>query len=224
MFRIPTPRIFSGLASMLRPAMPRFKVSVAWLLALAWVALLVWIWWKGPAWRLFGEYWLKPLANRWLATTVWGLLALIWLTVRVAKRLQLMEKQQKQQRQEEQDPLAVEVNRQQRYLDRWLLRLQRHLDSRRYLWQLPWYMVIGPVGSGKTALLREGFSADVIYTPDAGRGGGTAGLYHAARRQAGGYFRYRWRVDGVGREPFIAPSSVGALAGVVVAKTLAPAP
>lgn len=171
MFRIPTPRIFSGLASMLRPAMPRFKVSVAWLLALAWVALLVWIWWKGPAWRLFGEYWLKPLANRWLATTVWGLLALIWLTVRVAKRLQLMEKQQKQQRQEEQDPLAVEVNRQQRYLDRWLLRLQRHLDSRRYLWQLPWYMVIGPVGSGKTALLREGFSADVIYTPDAGRGG-----------------------------------------------------
>ncbi|EHY1811538.1 hypothetical protein K3849_001331 [Salmonella enterica] len=33
MFRIPTPRIpplFSGLASMLRPAMPRFKVSVAW--------------------------------------------------------------------------------------------------------------------------------------------------------------------------------------------------
>lgn len=173
MFRIPTPRIpplFSGLGAMLRPAMPRFKVSVAWLLALAWIVLLVWIWWKGPAWRFYEAYWLKPLANRWLATAVWVLLAFIWLTVRVVKRLQRVEKQQKQQRQEEQDPLSVAVNFQQRYLDRWLLRLQRHLDSRSYLWQLPWYLVTGPTGSGKTSLLREGFPADVIYTPDASRG------------------------------------------------------
>lgn len=173
MFRIPTPRtppLFSGLASMLRPAMPRFKVSVAWLLALAWVILLVWIWWKGPTWRFYETYWLKPLANRWLATAVWVLLALIWLTVSVVKRLQRVEKQQKQQRQEELDPLTVAVNVQQRYLDRWLLRLQRHLDSRRYLWQLPWYLVTGPAGSGKTTFLREGFPADVIYTPDASRG------------------------------------------------------
>ncbi|HEM6803689.1 TPA: type VI secretion system membrane subunit TssM [Citrobacter koseri] len=150
--------------------MPRFKVSVAWLLALAWIVLLVWIWWKGPAWRFYEAYWLKPLANRWLATAVWVLLAFIWLTVRVVKRLQRVEKQQKQQRQEEQDPLSVAVNFQQRYLDRWLLRLQRHLDSRSYLWQLPWYLVTGPAGSGKTSLLREGFPADVIYTPDASRG------------------------------------------------------
>lgn len=173
MFRIPTPRIpplFSGLASMLRPAMPRFKVSVAWLLALVWIVLLVWIWWKDPAWRFYETYWLKPLANRWLATAIWVLLALIWLTVRVVKRLQLIEKQQKQQRQEEQDPLSVAVNFQQRCLDHWLLRLQRHLDSRHYLWQLPWYLVTGPAGSGKTTLLREGFPADVIYTPDASRG------------------------------------------------------
>ncbi|SQB45292.1 Uncharacterized protein conserved in bacteria [Citrobacter koseri] len=173
MFRIPTPRIpplFSGLASMLRPAMPRFKVSVAWLLALVWIVLLVWIWWKGPAWRFYETYWLKPLANRWLATAIWVLLALIWLTVRVVKHLQLIEKQQKQQRQEEQDPLSVAVNFQQRCLDHWLLRLQRHLDSRHYLWQLPWYLVTGPAGSGKTTLLREGFPADVIYTPDASRG------------------------------------------------------
>lgn len=93
-----------------------------------------------------------------------------WLTIRVMKRLQQLEVQQKQQREEAQDPLSVELNAQQRYLDRWLLRLQRHLDNRRYLWQLPWYMVIGPVGSGKTALLREGFPSDIIYTPEAARG------------------------------------------------------
>nr|WP_171996452.1 type VI secretion system membrane subunit TssM [Salmonella enterica] len=150
--------------------MPRFKISAAWLLALVWVALLVWIWWKGPAWKFYDEPWLKPLSHRWLATAVWGLMTLAWLTVRVTKRLQQLERQQKQQREEEKDPLSLELNAQQRYLDRWLLRLQRHLDSRRYLWQLPWYMVIGPTGSGKTALLREGFPSDILYTPEAVRG------------------------------------------------------
>lgn len=143
MFRLPTPRLLSGLKSALRPAMPRFKVSAFWLLILAWFFLLVWIWWKGPTWTLYEEQWLKPLANRWLATAAWGIIALVWLTVRVMKRLQQLEKMQKQQREEAIDPLSVELNAQQRYLDRWLLRLQRHLDNRRFLWQLPWYMVIG---------------------------------------------------------------------------------
>ncbi|EKS4626877.1 type VI secretion system membrane subunit TssM [Salmonella enterica] len=150
--------------------MPRFKISAAWLLALVWVALLVWIWWKGPAWQFYDEPWLKPLSHRWLATAVWSLMTLAWLTVRVIKRLQQLERQQKQQREEEKDPLSLELNAQQRYLDRWLLRLQRHLNSRSYLWQLPWYMVIGPAGSGKTALLREGFPSDIIYTPETVRG------------------------------------------------------
>lgn len=170
MFRFPTSRLFSTLRSALRPAMPRFRVSAAWLLALAWIFLLVWIWWQGPKWTLYEQHWLAPLTNRWLATAVWGLIALIWLTWRVMKRLQKLEKQQKQQREEEKDPLTVELHRQQQYLDHWLLRLRRHLDNRRYLWQLPWYMVIGPAGSGKSALLREGFPSDIIYTPESIRG------------------------------------------------------
>ncbi len=63
MFRLPTPRLFSGLKSALRPAMPRFKVSAFWLLILVWFFLLVWIWWKGPTWTLYEEQWLKPLAG-----------------------------------------------------------------------------------------------------------------------------------------------------------------
>lgn len=108
MFRLPTPRLLSGLKSALRPAMPRFKVSAFWLLILAWIFLLVWIWWKGPTWTLYEEQWLKPLANRWLATAAWGIIALMWLTVRVMKRLQQLEKMQKQQREEAVDPLSVD--------------------------------------------------------------------------------------------------------------------
>lgn len=168
--RLPTPRLFNGLKSALRPAMPRFKVSALWLLVVTWILLLVVIWWKGPTWTLFGAHLLEPLTNRWLATAAWGLIALTWITVRVMKRLQQLEHLQRQQREEAQDPVSVELHMQKRYLDRWLLRLQRHLDSRRYLWQLPWYMVIGPAGSGKTTLLQEGVSSDIIYTPDATRG------------------------------------------------------
>lgn len=168
--RLPIPRLLSGLKSALRPAMPRLKVSAFGLLSLAWIILLVLIWWKGPSWTLYGGQWLKPLANRWLATAAWGIFTLGWLTVRVIKRLQLLEKQQKEQREESQDPVSIVLNAQQRYLDRWLLRLQRHVGNHHYLWQLPWYMVIGAAGSGKTALLREGFPSDIIYTPDVIRG------------------------------------------------------
>ncbi|MBE3469658.1 type VI secretion system membrane subunit TssM [Enterobacter cloacae complex sp. P15RS] len=170
MFRLPTSRFLSGMKSTLRPAMPRFKVSVIWLAAIAWIVLLVWIWWKGPSWTLYEQHWLEPLTSRWLATAVWGLITLGWIILRVMKRLQQLETQQKQQRKEEQDPVSVEIHQQQRYLDRWLLRLHRHLDTRRFLWHLPWYMVLGPVESGKTSLLREGFPSDVIYEPVNTRG------------------------------------------------------
>ncbi len=75
-----------------------------------------------------------------------------------------------------------ELNTQQRYLDHWLLRLQRHLDSRRYLWQLP-YMVIGPAGSGKTTLLREArYPSDTKpYAPEALRAWSSAGMLSRMR-------------------------------------------
>ncbi len=72
---------------------------------------------------------------------------------------------QKQQREEAIDPLSVELNAQQRYLDRWLLRLQRHLDNRRFLWQLPWYMVIGPAGSGKNDTAARGVFRPTLFMP-----------------------------------------------------------
>ncbi len=56
-----------------------------------------------------------PLANRWLATAVWGLIALVWLTAGDEASAKAG-KQQKQQREEEKkDPLTVELHRQQQY-------------------------------------------------------------------------------------------------------------
>ncbi len=60
----------------------------------------MWIWWQGPKWTLYEQHWLAPLANRWLATAVWGLIALVWLTAGDEASAKAG-KQQKQQREEE---------------------------------------------------------------------------------------------------------------------------
>ncbi len=99
MFKFPTSRLFSTLKSALRPAMPRFKVSATATDA-GMDFLLVWIWWQGPKWTLYEQHWLAPLANRWLATAVWGLIALVWLTAGDEESAKAG-KQQKQQREEE---------------------------------------------------------------------------------------------------------------------------
>lgn len=188
MFKFPTSRLFSTLKSALRPAMPRFKVSATWLLTLAWIFLLVWIWWQGPKWTLYEQHWLAPLANRWLATAVWGLIALVWLTWRVMKRLQKLEKQQKQQREEEKDPLTVELHRQQQYLDHWLLRLRRHLitavicGSCRGIWSLVLRV------AAKARCCARAFRL-TLFTRRKASGCGIPPADHTASGQPGGNFR-----------------------------------
>ncbi|BCG10650.1 type VI secretion system membrane subunit TssM [Buttiauxella agrestis] len=170
MFKVSKPGFLRALRPTLKPAMPRLKISAMILLIVGWVLSLVWIWWKGPTWMLGDQHPLAPQANRWLATAVWVLIALTWLTLRIVKRLQFLETLQQQQRQHEKDPISLEIHQQQRHLDHWLLRLQRHLARRNYLYHLPWYMIIGTSGSGKSTLLGEGYSADTIYAPEKVRG------------------------------------------------------
>ncbi|MFP1558209.1 hypothetical protein ACLB1T_18280 [Escherichia coli] len=149
--------------------MPRFKVSAFWLLILAWIFLLVWIWWKGPTWTLYEEQWLKPLANRWLATAAWGIIALMWLTVRVMKRLQQLEKMQKQQREEAVDPLSVELTPSSVILTAGCCACNAisttavSCGSCRGIWSSARRAVA-------KSLLREGFPSDIIYAPEGARG------------------------------------------------------
>jgi len=180
-FKVSKPSFLRALRPTLKPAMPRLKISAMILLIVGWVLSLVWIWWKGPAWILGDQHPLAPQANRWLATAVWVLIALTWLTLRIVKRLQFLETLQQQQRQHEKDPISLEIHQQQRHLDHWLLRLQRHLARRNYLYHLPWYMIIGTSGSGKSTLLGEGYSADTIYTPEKVRGENNS-TWHIAPR------------------------------------------
>ncbi|WP_058910614.1 type VI secretion system membrane subunit TssM [Entomohabitans teleogrylli] len=166
-----------GFFRVLKPALPRFKASAMLLLALAWCAAIFWVWWWGPEWEVSEQ---KPLAtplSRWLLTAVLVLIALGWLTLRILRRLQQLERLQKLSREEVKDPVSGDIHYQRRYLTHWLLHLERHLNSRRYLYQQPWYLVIGGRGSGKSTLLREGQKLAPLYAPEKMKGETTPEVY-----------------------------------------------
>ncbi|SQI27101.1 type VI secretion protein IcmF [Salmonella enterica subsp. arizonae] len=95
------PGFLKGLKPTIKPAMPRIKISVMILVVLVWVLSLLWIWWKGPEWTVWEHQPFAPVMSRALATAVWILVALGFVTWRVMKRLYWLEKVQNQQRQQE---------------------------------------------------------------------------------------------------------------------------
>lgn len=166
-----------GFFRVLKPALPRFKASALLLLGIAWCAAVFWVWWWGPTWE-FGEQ--KPLAtplSRWLITALLVLVALGWVTWRMLRRLQQLERLQKLSREEIKDPVSRDIHYQRRYLAHWLLQLERHLNRRRYLYQLPWYLAIGSRSSGKSALLQEGQKLVPLFVPEKIKGEQSAELY-----------------------------------------------
>lgn len=147
----------------LKPALPRFKTSAIVLLALAWCLAVFWVWWWGPQWEIGQQ---KPLANglsRWLVTALLVLVALTWLALRMLRRLQQLEQLQKLSREDVEDPVSADIRLQRRYLDHWLLQLQRHLDCSGAQYRLPWYLVLGARESGKSTLLQQGQKLIPLY-------------------------------------------------------------
>lgn len=162
--------------SMLRPAVPRFKASVPVLLAILWCVALFWVWWKGPEWEVYGYKPLETSVSRWLVTVLFILLALAWMTYKVVKRLQQLEKMQRLAKVEEKDPLSADLRYQQDYLSGWLARLQQYLNTSTPLYHLPWYLMIGSENSGKSALLRESCKLTSLYVPEIPKGDDTITL------------------------------------------------
>ncbi|NDJ57428.1 type VI secretion system membrane subunit TssM [Enterobacteriaceae bacterium 4M9] len=159
-----------GFFRVLKPALPKFRASASLLLALAWCAAVFWVWWWGPDWDMGQQKPLSTPLSRWLLTAVLVLIALGWLALRMLRRLQQLERLQKLARTEVKDPVSADINAQRRYLTHWLLQLERHLHHRRFLYQLPWYLVIGSSGSGKTTLLRQGPKLAPLYVPEKASG------------------------------------------------------
>lgn len=145
-----------------KPAIPRLKASIPVVLALLACAALIWVWIYGPEWQLGENHPFETLLSRWLATAVFVLVAVCWLSLKVMKRVQQLEKLQLLTKTQIDDPVSADIEQQHRYLNAWKQQLQRHLNTPSYLYRLPWYMIIGARNSGKSTLIKEGYKLTEI--------------------------------------------------------------
>ncbi|NHB97796.1 type VI secretion system membrane subunit TssM [Photorhabdus stackebrandtii] len=161
------------LKNIKKPAMPRLpplKATASLILALLPCIALIWIWWWGPGWQFRQTHPLENLSARWLATVIIILLALGFIGTKIWRRLRQLEKLKLDVELKEIDPVLADITHQDSYLNHWKEQLQRHLGTWHYLYQRPWYLMLGNTGSGKTALIQEGYKLTDIALPDSHKG------------------------------------------------------
>lgn len=151
-----------------KPTLPKFnmKKSTSRILIVFWCLALIWMWMFGPEFEVMGHKPFEPLLHRWLITLFSLFCFMVWVVYLLFKRVKRLNTQQKQVKEEIKDPVQTEVNYQKRYLARWLLRLQKQLIIKDFQYKLPWYLVIGNIGSGKTTFLKEGCKLNELYSPE----------------------------------------------------------
>ncbi|KGM25759.1 hypothetical protein KS18_24615 [Photorhabdus luminescens] len=157
------------LKNIKKPAMPRLpplKATASLILALLPCLALIWLWWWGPGWQFKQTRPLETLSARWLATVILLLLALSVVGIKIWRRLRQLEKLRLEVELKAVDPALADITRQDSYLHHWKAQLQRHLGTWDYLYQRPWYLVMGNTGSGKTSLIQEGCRLTDIAAPD----------------------------------------------------------
>ncbi|MBD2791803.1 type VI secretion system membrane subunit TssM [Xenorhabdus szentirmaii] len=147
-------------------SLPRLNAVMAVVLALIPCLLLIAVWWFGPQWNIRNDYPLESLAARWLATALIVMVVLLWVGMKAWRRLRTLEKLNLDVELKVVDPVRVDIEHQDRYLEHWKSQLQRHLDTYNYLYERPWYMVVGSQNSGKTALIEEGYKLSEIAAPE----------------------------------------------------------
>ncbi|AIQ99821.1 type VI secretion protein IcmF [Pluralibacter gergoviae] len=150
--------MLNKIISFLWRLLPKLKPS--WRVAgmILWAAILVAAWWVGEKVHLGDN---RPLETLWSKTVftlvwLWGLCGIcIWV---VLHRMRQIRKQKQALEATEKDPFQAVVDGQQNFLDGWLAALRNHLGHTQY--KMPWYLMLGMTGSGKSSLVHRANSAN----------------------------------------------------------------
>ncbi|MCY1401492.1 type VI secretion protein IcmF [compost metagenome] len=117
--------------------------------------LLVAIWWLGPQWTWGDQQPLASVAHRSVATLTLVLLPLLcWLFV-LRTRFHRLQAERRQEVAAEADPCLSFVDAQEKALSRGLSSYLDNAGGRRALYQLPWYLVLGGEGAGKSSFVNR---------------------------------------------------------------------
>ncbi|SUB62865.1 Uncharacterized protein conserved in bacteria [Plesiomonas shigelloides] len=153
--------MFKTFFSLIKQVMSRFRISWMVIGVVLWVVTLMLGWWLGPQLTL-GEF--KPLAGIWhrvVFTLVWLWLIFGVYSWQIWKKMQQLKAERQEQESAEADPVKPRLDAQQHFLDRWLQALREHL-GRGALYAMPWYLVIGLPGSGKSSLIHRANPANKL--------------------------------------------------------------
>ncbi|WP_373778655.1 type VI secretion system membrane subunit TssM, partial [Glaesserella sp.] len=131
-----------------------------------WIATMIWIWWQGETYTINGYKPLESVTNRWLSTAVLIIIGISWITWKINQRLKQLEKRHQEDKQNFNNPIKENIEAQRHYLDRWVLKFQRYLDTSKYQYDLPWYLLLGTEDSGKSSLLKENGGFVELYQSD----------------------------------------------------------
>lgn len=138
-----------------RPLLTRLKLSGPILMIVLWIATMIWIWWQGETYTINGYKPLESITNRWLSTAVLIIIGISWIAWKINQRLKQLEKRHQEDKKNFNNPIKENIEAQRHYLDRWILKFQRYLDTSKYQYDLPWYLLLGTEDSGKSSLLKE---------------------------------------------------------------------
>lgn len=147
--------MWSKLKSFFIKLLPELKSALPILLVAIFVLINVGIWWAGP-WLVIDES--KPLSSvnsRLIATVIFSLSCFtIWGWFQWRKLKQYNVDNEKSQQLKD-DPIIGMVERQEVELNDVMLGLKESLNTRNYLYALPWYLVLGVENAGKTSLINR---------------------------------------------------------------------
>ena len=148
-------KVKSLLMPMIKQALPGLKSAIPLLLLVILILTNVAIWWAGPMLVLDEQRPLQPFLHRAIASAIF---TLSWFTVWGVmqwRRLARMQAEADHERQLEEDPVRRYVERQEVELNGVMQELKTSLNTSRYLYSLPWYLVMGLENAGKTSLINR---------------------------------------------------------------------
>ncbi len=141
-----------GLVKKLKPGI---KTVLPLLLFGCFILLNVAIWWAGPKLEIVDIKPLSSIMSRIFASSFLTLTSLaVWTGWQWNKlrRYQVVQKNEEEMRL---DPILAFEQRQESELNQVLDNLKRSLNTKNYLYSLPWYLVLGLENAGKTSLINR---------------------------------------------------------------------
>jgi type VI secretion system protein ImpL len=135
------------------PLAMRIGLAMPLLLGLGALLILVAIWWLGPQWSWRGQQPLASVANRSVASLLLLVVPLLCWIVALRSGFRRLQAERRQDEAAQADPCLPFIHAQEQALDRHLRNYLNNAGGRRALYRLPWYLVLGGKGAGKSGFI-----------------------------------------------------------------------